>query len=118
MVFPLWPVEPPLCPILHVCVQWGSDVLANHLISKLQVCATYYPRSRSPSSFEIEEVAEEIKMWKNAKIGFIEMDKDRDMKDGICVQITETNPIIVNQPTKEWMDQNTKSAIIVMFKNH
>ena len=80
---PLWHVEPPLHPILHVCVQRGSDVLANHPISKLQVRATYYPRSRSPSSFQTEEVAEEIKMLKNVKIGFAEMDKDKDMKDGI-----------------------------------
>ena len=57
-------------------------------------------------------------MWKNAKIGLAEMDKDRDMKDGIWAQITETNPITVNQPMKEWMDRNTKSAIKVVFKNH
>ena len=57
-------------------------------------------------------------MWKNAMIGFVEMDKDIDMKDGIWALITETNPIIVYQPTKEWMDWNAKSAIKVIFKNH
>ena len=83
MVFPLWHVEPPFHLIFHVYVQWGSDVLANHPIPMLQVRATYYPRSRSPSSFQIEELVEEVKMWKDAKIGFVEMDKDRDMKGGI-----------------------------------
>ena len=57
-------------------------------------------------------------MWKNAKIGFAKMDKDRDMKDGIQAQIAKTNLVIVNQPMKEWMDQNTKSTIKVMLKNH
>ena len=57
-------------------------------------------------------------MWKNAKIGFTKMDKDRDMKDGIWAKITETNPIIVYQPMKEWMDRNAKSAIKLIFKNH
>ena len=46
------------------------------------------------------------------------MDKDRDMMDGTWAQIIETNPIIVNQPTKEWMDRNTKSVIKVIFKNY
>ena len=57
-------------------------------------------------------------MWKNAKIGFGEMDEDRDMKDGIWAQIAKTNPIIVNQPMEERMDQNTKSAIEIIFKNY
>ena len=57
-------------------------------------------------------------MWKNAKIGFVEMDKDRDMKDGIWAQIAKTNLVIVNQSTKERMDWNTKSAIEIIFKNY
>ena len=68
--------------------------------------------------FQTKEVAEEIKMGKNAKIGLAEMDQDRDMKEGIWAEIAKTNPIIVNQPTKEWMDWNTKSTIEVIFKNY
>ena len=79
----LWHVEPSLRPILHICVQCGHDVLANHPVPKLQVRTAYDPRSRSRPGFQAEEVAEEIKMRKNAKISFIEMDEDRDMKDGI-----------------------------------
>ena len=63
-------------------------------------------------------MAEEIKMGKNAKIGLIEMDEDRDMKDGIWAEIAKTDPVIVHQPTKEWMDWNTKSTIEVIFKNY
>ena len=62
IMFPMWHVEPSLCPILHICVQQGSDVLANHPISKLQERTTYYPKSTSPSSFQTEEVSEEIKI--------------------------------------------------------
>jgi hypothetical protein len=90
--------------------------LANHPIPKLQVRTAYDPRSRSPPGFQTEEVAEEIKMWKNFKIGFAEMDEDKDMKNGIWAQIAKTNPIIVNQPTEEQMDRNTKSAIEIIFK--
>ena len=43
-------------------------------------------------------------MGKNAKIGLIEMDEDRDMKDGIWAEIAKTNPVIVNQPVEERMD--------------
>ena len=64
----------------------------------------YDPRSGSRLGFQTEEVAEEIKMRKNAKISFIEMDEDRDMKDGIQAQIANTNLIIVNQSTEEQMD--------------
>jgi hypothetical protein len=63
-------------------------------------------------------VAEKIKMGKNAKLGLAEMDKDRDMKDGIWVQIAKTDPIIIDQPTEEWMDWNTKSTIEVIFKDN
>ena len=57
-------------------------------------------------------------MGKNAKIGLVEMDEDRDMNDGIWAEITKTDPVIVYQPTEEWMDRNTKSAIEVIFKNY
>ena len=92
--------------------------MTHHPILKLQLCAAYDPRSRSSSGFQTEEVAEEIKMGKNTKIGLAKIDEDRDMDDGIWADIAKTDPIIVNQPTKEWMDQNTKSTIKVIFKNH
>ena len=36
-----------------------------------------------------KKVAEDIKMWENAKIGFIEMDEDINMKDGVRAQIAD-----------------------------
>ena len=57
-------------------------------------------------------------MGKNAKIGFIEMDEDRNMKNGVRAQITKTNPVIINQPAEEWMDWNTESVVEVIFKNY
>ena len=71
-----------------------------------------------PLGFQTEEVVEDIKMGKNAKIGLAKMDEDRDMKDGIWAEIANTDPVIVNQPTEEWMDWNTKSVIEVIFKNY
>ena len=54
----------------------------------------------------------------NAKISLIEMVEDRDMKDGVWAEIAKTDPVVVNQPTEEWMDWNTKSTIEVIFKNY
>ena len=51
--------------------------------------------------FQTEKVAEEIKMWKNAKIGFTEMDEDRNVKDRVRAQIAKTNGIILNQSVEE-----------------
>ena len=46
------------------------------------------------------------------------MDEDKDINDGIWAEIANTDPVIVNQPTEEWMDWNTKSTIEVIFKNY
>ena len=56
-------------------------------------------------------------MWENAKIGFAEMDEDRNRKDGVQTQFAKTNGIILNQSMKEWMDRNTKSTIEIIFKH-
>ena len=40
------------------------------------------------------------------------------MKDGIWAKTAKIDPVIVNQPAEEWMDQNAKSTIKVIFKNH
>ena len=45
--------------------------------------------------FQTEKVVEEIKMWENAKIGFAEMDEDRNVKDGVQAQIAKTNGVIL-----------------------
>ena len=57
-------------------------------------------------------------MGKNAKIGLIEMDEDRDMKDGVWAEIAKIDSIIINQPVEKRMDWNTESAIEVIFKNY
>ena len=67
--------------------------------------------------FQIEKVAEEIKMWKNAKIGFTEMDEDKNVKDGVRAHIAKTNAVILNQSIEEWMDRNAKSMIEIIFKH-
>ena len=57
--------------------------------------------------FQIEKVAEEIKMRENAKIGFIEMDEERNVMYGI----------ILNQSMEGRMDRNAKSMIEIIFKH-
>ena len=55
--------------------------------------------------FQTEKVAEEIKMWENAKIGFTEMDEDKNVKNGAWAQIAKTNGVILNQAAEERMDR-------------
>ena len=57
-------------------------------------------------------------MRKNAKISLAEMDEDRDMKDGIRVQIAKANLVIINQSTEKRIDWNAKSAIEIILKNY
>ena len=57
-------------------------------------------------------------MRKNAKISLAEMDEDRDMKDGIRVQIAKANLVIINQSMERQMDWNAKSTIEIIFKNY
>ena len=56
-------------------------------------------------------------MWENAKIGFVEMDEDINMKDEVWAQIAKTNGVILNQSVEERMDQNAKSMIEIIFKH-
>ena len=67
--------------------------------------------------FQIEKVAEEIKMWGNAKIGIAEMDEDRNVKDGVQAQIAKTSGVILNQSAEERMDRNAKSTKEIIFKH-
>ena len=67
--------------------------------------------------FQTEKVAKEIKMWENAKIGFVEMNEDKNMKDGVRAQIAKTNGVILNQSAEEQMDRNAKSVIEIIFKH-
>ena len=71
-----------------------------------------------PHEISNKKVVEEIKMWENAKIGFTEMDEDRNMKDEVWAQTAKTNGIILNQSTEERMDRNAKSTIEIIFKNY
>ena len=51
--------------------------------------------------FQTKKVKEEIKMLENAKIGFAEMDEDRNMKNGVWAQIAKINGVPLNQSTIE-----------------
>ena len=83
IVFPLWHIEPSLRPILHIVF---NGVAMYWPTNPSQSCKYMLPTILDPdpsSGFQTEEVTEEIKMWKNAKITLTEMDEDIDMKDGI-----------------------------------
>jgi hypothetical protein len=51
--------------------------------------------------FYSEKEAEKIPMGFNSEEGFIEMDKDCDMANGIQVEMMELKPVVVKKATKK-----------------
>jgi hypothetical protein len=51
--------------------------------------------------FDAEEEAEKIPVGFDSKEGFIEMDKNRDVANGVRVKVMELKPIIVKEATEK-----------------
>ena len=62
-------------------------------------------------------MTKEVKMGKDSQIRLVKIDEDGYVKDRVWVDITETNPIVIDQPTKKQMNGNTKSPVEVIFKD-
>ena len=79
-------VEPPGVPPLQRGVQRYSNVLACHLVPKLQIHAADH-LGTTATLLQPEQVTEEVEVGKNSKICLTEMNKDRDVQDGVWVEI-------------------------------
>jgi hypothetical protein len=47
--------------------------------------------------FQMEEILKQIKVGLNPQESFAKMDKDRDVKNGICGQVMHLNPPMVKE---------------------
>ena len=84
-------VEPPGVPPLQRSVQRYNDVLARHPVVELQIYAVDHSRIIAALLLQPEQVPKEVEVGKNSEIRLIEMDKNRDVQDGVWVEIAQTN---------------------------
>jgi hypothetical protein len=51
--------------------------------------------------FQEEIVFEQGKFWRNPKIGFKEMDKNGDLKDGVRVEMNQFDLVVIQKAAEE-----------------
>lgn len=86
-------VEPVFLPAHVASGELVLEVLLALFLLELKSCPTNHGLSfRGRLRAEAEEVAEEIEMGFNAKESFTEMDKNRNIDDGIRIQMMDLNP--------------------------
>ena len=84
-------VEPPgVTPLLRD-VQLYSNVLAHHSIAEVKIHATDHLGTAATLLLEPEQMMEEIEVGKNSEICLTEVDKDRNVQDGVWVEVAQTN---------------------------
>ena len=96
-------VEPPGVPPFQRSIQRYSDVLARHSILELQIYTVDLLETTAALVLQLEQVSKEVEVWKNPQIRFIEVDKDRDVQDGVWVEIAQTNHPELQQIPQERM---------------
>ena len=80
-------VEPPGVPPFQRSIQRYSDVLAHHSILELQIHSANHLGTTVAFLLQPEQVSEEVVVWKNPQIRLVEVDKDRDVQDGVWVEV-------------------------------
>ena len=60
---------------------------------ELQIHAADHPRTTATLLLQLEQVTEEVEVGKNPEIRLTEMDENRDVEDGVRVEIAQTNSL-------------------------
>ena len=63
-------------------------------------------------------MAEKIEVGRDAKIALVEIDKNRNVEDGIGVEIAKANPVVPEEVAEEGMYWDAKSTPKKILKNH
>ena len=101
----LFDIEPSGVPTFQGGIQRNVDVFAGHPIPELQVYAADDLGTATPLLLQIEQVPEEVEVWKNTEKCLIEMDKDRNMQNGGGMQITEANRTKLHKIPQKGVDR-------------
>ena len=63
-------------------------------------------------------MSEEVEVRKNPQIRFVEVDKDRDVQDGVWVEIAWTNHLELQQIPQERMNMKSQPTPEIILKHH
>jgi hypothetical protein len=66
--------------------------------------------------FDVEEVTEKIPMGFDSKEGFAEMDKNRDVANGVWVEMMELKPVVVKEATEKRTRGEGQTPVAKMIK--
>jgi hypothetical protein len=98
----IFDVEPMIFPPGNVGGEFVRKVLIAGLLSKLDAGAPYNRWTFGDGLwFYLKKEAEKIPMGFHSEEGFIKMDKDCDMANGIRVEVMEFKPVVVKKTLEE-----------------
>jgi hypothetical protein len=113
----IFDVEPMIFPPRNVGGEFVRKVLIAGLLSKLDAGAPYDRWIFGCGLwFYSEKEAEKIPIGFNFEEGFIEMDKDCDMANGIRVEVIELKPVVVKKTPEERARGEGQSPVSKMVK--
>jgi hypothetical protein len=98
----IFDIKPMVFPLENVGGEFVHKILVASLLSELDAGALYNGRILGGGLwFDAEEEAEKIPVGFDFKEGFTEMDKNRDVANGVRVEVMELKPVIVKEATEK-----------------
>jgi hypothetical protein len=98
----IFDIKPMGFPPGNVGGEFVRKILVAGLLSKFDAGAPYNGRILGCGLwFDAEEEAEKILVGFDSKEGFTEMDKNRDVANGVRVEVMELKPVIVKEATEK-----------------
>ena len=95
-------IKPHRLPVNDLVTQIVGDILGFPPLTKLQPGSpNYIHLGLIGTRFQMKKVLKQIKMGLDPQEGFTQVDKDRDVKDGIRGQVMHLNPPVVKEATEE-----------------
>jgi hypothetical protein len=112
-------VEPLLVPISCGGAKWHIRVCNLHSITEKKIGPSgNLGSAHSLLLLETEKVPPQIEVGLDAKICLTEGDEDGNNRNGVGVEIADTNPIIIIELAQERVAGISKSTPIEIFENY
>jgi hypothetical protein len=103
-------VEPCPMPTLEGIFQRKIQKTSTRV--SLEANAAYdHPVCGTRLVFQEEIVFDQGKIWRNPKIGFVEMDKNGDLKNGVRVKMNQFNLVVIQKAAEQIIDWESKSTL-------
>ena len=63
-------------------------------------------------------MTEDVEVGKNSEICLTEMNKDRDVQDGVWVEVAQTNSLEFQQIPQEWVNRKSQPMPEIILKRY